>query len=122
MLRGFWTALGLVALGLGAVGLVLPLMPTTPFALLAVFAFGRGSPRLRRWMLAHPAVGPPIRRWNEAGAIARRHKLWAMAGMAASLVVSLAAGVPRTALVVQVLCLAGAAAFILTRPDGPAGG
>jgi uncharacterized protein len=121
MLRSLWTALGIVALGLGIVGLALPLLPTTPFVLLAAFAFGRGSPRLRRWTVEHPRFGPAVRRWEDEGAISRRHKGYAMAGMAASLVVSLALGVPQTALVIQAFCLAGAAAFVLTRPDGPAG-
>jgi uncharacterized membrane protein YbaN (DUF454 family) len=122
MLRGLWTTLGIVALFLGIVGAALPVLPTTPFVLLAAFAFGRGSPRLRRWTVEHPRFGPAVRRWEADGAISRRHKRYAMAGMAASLAVSLAAGVPQAALAVQALCLAGAAAFVLTRPDGPAGG
>ena len=122
MRRGLWTALGIVAAALGLVGLALPVLPTVPFMILAAFAFGRGSPRLRRWTVEHPTFGPPVRRWEEDGAISRRHKTFAVAGMAGSLALALAIGLPALALAAQALCLAGAAAFVLTRPDGPADG
>lgn len=111
-----WTALGLCCVALGLLGVVLPLLPTTPFMLLAAFAFGRGSPRLRRWLVGHPRFGPAIRRWEADGAIAPRHKALACGMMAVSLAIGLAAGLPRTALLVQAVCIAGAAAFVLTRP------
>lgn len=121
MLRSLWTGLGVVALALGIVGLALPIMPTVPFVILAAFAFGRGSPRMRRWTLRHPTLGPPVRRWERDGAISRRHKAYAVAGMGGSMVLGLLLALPWTALAAQALCLAGAAAFVLTRPDGPAG-
>lgn len=111
-----WTLLGLCCVGLGLLGVALPLLPTTPFMLLAAFAFGRGSPRLRAWVIGHPRFGPAVRRWEADGAISRRHKIYACVGMAASLGVGLASGLPRTALAVQAACLAGAATFVLTRP------
>jgi uncharacterized membrane protein YbaN (DUF454 family) len=122
MRRGLWTVFGLACVGIGLVGAALPLVPTTPFILLAAFAFARGSPRLRRWTLEHPRFGPTVARWEADGAIAPRHKRYACAAMALSLAVSLAAGIPTAALAIQALCLAGAALFVLTRPDGPAGG
>jgi uncharacterized membrane protein YbaN (DUF454 family) len=119
MRRTFWTGLGLVALALGGIGILLPLLPTTPFVLLAAFAFGRGSPRLRHWLETHPRFGPPIRAWEDHGAIAPRHKRGACVAMAATLGISTLAGLAPFVLAVQALCLGGAAAFILTRPDGP---
>jgi uncharacterized membrane protein YbaN (DUF454 family) len=115
----FWTVLGLVALALGVVGALLPLLPSTPFVLLAAFAFGRGSPRLRRWIEAHPRFGPPVRDWEAHGAIARPLKRLAVAVMAATFAIGVAAGLPPLALAVQAACLAGAGAYVLTRPDGP---
>ncbi len=120
MRRMFWNAIGFASLGLGFLGVALPLLPTTPFVLLAAFAFGRGSPRLRRWTLEHPRFGPAVTRWETHGAISRRHKAYACIGMGASLVLSLALGVPGAALAAQAACLAGAGAFVLTRPDGAA--
>ncbi len=119
MRRGLWTALGIVAAGFGIVGLALPVLPTVPFMILAAFAFGRGSPRLRRWTIEHPTFGPPVRRWEEDGAISRRHKTYAVVGMSASMLLGLALALPWTVLTAQALCLAGAGAFVLTRPDGP---
>ncbi len=118
MRRHLWILLGLVSLGLGLVGAVVPLLPTTVFMIFAAFAFGKGSPRLRAWIETHPRFGPPVRRWQRERAIAPRHKRAAAIAMAAGFGLSLALRVPGWVLAVQALCLIGAAAFVLTRPDG----
>lgn len=117
--RIFWTGMGSAFLALGAIGVLLPLLPTTPFVLLAAFAFARGSPRLRHWLESHPRFGPPIQDWERYGAIAPRAKRLATALMALTLALSLLAGLPLRLLAIQAACLAGAATFVLTRPDGP---
>lgn len=119
MQRIFWNAIGFACLGLGMIGAVLPLLPTTPFLLLAAFSFGQGSPRFRRWIEMHPRFGPPIARWEAHGAIERRHKWFAVIGCAMSLIVTMAIGLPIPILAIQAICLAGAMTFVLTRPDGP---
>jgi uncharacterized membrane protein YbaN (DUF454 family) len=65
-------ALGWLAFATGIVGIVLPLLPTTPFMLLAAALFARSSPRFHRWLLAHPWFGPPIHDWQLYRGI-RRH-------------------------------------------------
>lgn len=117
MTRPLFLGFGWFFVALGVVGIALPLLPTTPFLLLAALCFGRGSPRTRAWLVEHPRLGPPIRDWEERGAISRRAKLLACGAMAASLGLGLALHLPRYALVLQALCLGGAAIFILTRPD-----
>lgn len=120
-MRTLWFGLGIAAVAAGVVGIVLPLVPTTPFLLLAAFAFSRSSPRFEAWLLEHPKLGPPIRDWRAHRAIGRRAKVLAVGVMAAALVASWVAGVGTTILVVQIVVLAAVSAFILTRPDAPGG-
>lgn len=116
--RVLWTVFGWVALALGVIGLFLPVVPTTPFVILAAFAFGRGSPAMRRRLEESRHFGPAIRDWEERGAIRPRHKAAACLLMAASLVGAVILGLPATVLAVQAFALAAAGSFVLTRPSG----
>lgn len=120
--RIMWLTLGLVSTACGIAGVLLPLVPTTPFLLLAAFAFARSSPRLHNWLVTHPRLGPPIMEWRVHGAINRRAKIMAIAVMGATLALSLAMGVAGRLLLVQAVVLCTAAAFVLSRPDGPSAG
>lgn len=115
-MRLLWLALGVLALMLGALGAVLPLLPTVPFLLLAALAFARSSDRLHRWIVTHPVYGPPIRDWQQHGRIRRRGKVIALLSMAASLALSAALGVPGGILALQASVLAGVALYLVTRP------
>lgn len=79
-----WRALALLSLTLGLIGLVLPVLPTVPFLLLAAWAAGKGWPALETWLLNHARFGPPIRSWRERGAVPRRAKWLASLMMAFS--------------------------------------
>lgn len=65
---------GFVFLGLGALGILLPLLPTTPFVLLSAACFARSSERWHRWLLANETFGPMIRNWEEKRCISCRVK------------------------------------------------
>ncbi|WP_246616405.1 YbaN family protein [Thaumasiovibrio subtropicus] len=65
MSKPIWCFFGAVALILGIVGIVLPLLPTTPFILLSCACFSRGSERLHHWLISHPRFGPVIVNWQE---------------------------------------------------------
>jgi uncharacterized protein len=72
--RVLWLTAGWLALFTGIVGIFLPLLPTTPFVLLAAFCFSRGSERWEAWMLSHPRFGPMVRDWREYRAVPLRAK------------------------------------------------
>ncbi len=113
-----WLVLGWTCVALGFVGVVLPILPTTPFLILAAFAFSKSSPRLRRWLIEHNIFGGPIRDWEEKGAIRPRYKVMACTAMALVLGISLMTGVSGTILLIQLIAMGGAATFILSRPNG----
>lgn len=80
LVRGLFLALGLLFVGIGMVGVLLPVLPTTPFLILAAACFARSSVRLEAWLLDHPRFGPTLRDWRERGAIPRQAKAMALAG------------------------------------------
>lgn len=74
---------GLFALGLGIIGVFLPIMPTVPFLILAAFCFARSRPEWEQRLLDHPQYGPTLRDWRERGAVRRRVKIVAISAMSA---------------------------------------
>ena len=80
--RAVWAGAGSLCLALGIAGVFLPLLPTTPFVLLAAFCFSRGSTRVERWLLAHARFGPMVRDWRARRAVPRRAKQFASLMMA----------------------------------------
>lgn len=121
MKRWVFLLLGLVLTGLGIVGAFVPLMPTTIFLILAAGCFTHSSPRLEKWLLEHAQFGPTLRAWRENGAIPPRAKALACAGMALGFVLFFAFAHPGLLLALGVgAALAACAAFVLSRPSGPA--
>lgn len=82
--RWLWLVCGGVCLATGFVGIALPLLPTTPFILLAAFCFSRGSERYEHWLLTHPRFGPMVRDWRAHRAVPLRAKQFAIVTMAIS--------------------------------------
>ena len=118
--RRLWVIAGGFALGVGVVGIVVPLLPTTPFLILAAYCFSRGSRRLHDWLLNHRTLGPPIRDWREHRAVSGKAKLSAMIAIACLFALSVFLEAPDWALALQGVILGGVAVFLLTRPAPPA--
>jgi uncharacterized membrane protein YbaN (DUF454 family) len=115
--RSLWMLAGWLSLIIGLIGIVLPLLPTTPFILLAAFCFQRGSERLHKWLMRHPKFGPMIKDWRERGAISRKAKRNAIIALVAVIAISWLVGAGAHVIVIQAVVLSAVAIFILTRPD-----
>jgi uncharacterized membrane protein YbaN (DUF454 family) len=87
--RWLFIAAGSVCVALGLVGLFLPLLPTTPFLLLAAACYARGSRRFYDWLLANRTFGPLIHEWRTHRSIPYRTKISAIGLMSATLGVSI---------------------------------
>jgi uncharacterized membrane protein YbaN (DUF454 family) len=89
MKRQLYLTAGLISVALGSIGVVLPLLPTVPFMILAAFCFANSSPRLESWLLEHRIFGTHIRNWRDRRAITRRGKWAATLAFAVSCVIAL---------------------------------
>ena len=112
-----WAALGLICVGLGLIGIVLPILPTVPFMLLAAFFFARSSERLHNWLITHPIFGPPIVDWQSSGAINPRVKRIATVSIGVVYGISLALGLKLWLLLLQAAILTAVLVFIWSRPN-----
>jgi len=70
---------GTISLALGSIGVVMPVLPTTPFVLISAYCFYRSSERLHHWLVHHPRFGPIILRVRRGEGITLRVKLFALA-------------------------------------------
>ncbi|WP_208442383.1 YbaN family protein [Bartonella raoultii] len=77
-LRICYYVAGWVMIALAVIGIVLPIMPTVPFLLIASWCFARSSPRFHRWLHNHRIFGPPIKQWEEKKAISTLVKVLAV--------------------------------------------
>ncbi len=114
-MRTTYLLLGHLSLAAGFVGIFVPLLPTTPFILLAAVCYSRGSDKFHTWLNSHPRFGPLIQAWSERGAIGVRAKVLASVTIAASIafsVVKLSHPWSMVALFIGLAVLT----FILSRP------
>lgn len=116
-LRAVLLVSGWLCVGLGLIGVLLPVLPTTPFLILASICFARSSPRCHRWLLSRPHLGPAILDWELEGAIRTRAKV--LATLALTLVIGATAVFAPVSLGVRLAVVGvgvAVAAFICSRP------
>ncbi len=88
--RGIFAVIGTISLAFGVIGILLPVLPTTPFVLLAAACYVRVSPRLYGWLLGQPALGPIITDWRRSRSLPPGVKRRAIVLVALTFAVSIA--------------------------------
>jgi len=120
-MRQIYFILGFFFTIIGAIGIVIPLLPSTPFFLLATGCFARSSERFHNWLLNHPKIGAQITDWQKNGVISLRAKILATVFMVinASFPLWLISGIslPVKFLVGIIMC--AVLVFIWSRPSNP---
>jgi hypothetical protein len=117
-MRSLYFLLGWFFFGVGAVGTVVPGLPTTPFMLLALWAFSKSSQRFYDWLYAHPVFGPPLQRWRNHRVIPGTAKLLAVATMTASLAyLAFFTDISIWIKMLAAMVMLYGAAFILSKPS-----
>ena len=115
--RVLYLCLGAGFFGLGLLGVLLPVLPTTPFMLLAAWAFARSTQRLHTWLTTHPLFGPPIQRWQAHRVIPPPAKAVAISAMALSMGAAIWKEAPPALLILMGAVMVGGAVFILRCPN-----
>jgi hypothetical protein len=117
--RVLWLALALLCAGVALVGVVVPVLPSAPFALVAAYGAARGSTRFHAWLLGHRSLGPLIRDWELHRAVSRRAKRLALAVMVLSGLASVLLAPSPAIAAAAVVALASAATWLWLRPEPP---
>jgi len=116
--RWLWASAGVVALGLGLLGAFLPVLPTTPFMIVAAWCFAKSSRRLYNYILSNGVFGPLVYRWQTSGSIPVKAKIAAVGliivTFTLTLVFAVTAPIPRVILVVIGVSVS---AWLITRPS-----
>ncbi|BEH11078.1 MULTISPECIES: YbaN family protein [Geobacter] len=121
MIKWLFLTVGVIATGLGVIGIFLPLVPTTPFLLLAAACFARSSDRFHRWLVEHAHLGPMVRGYLEGTGIPRRAKTVAIAMVWLTVPSSAFLLVPMPWVRVLLLAIAtGVTIYLVRLPTAPA--
>lgn len=119
LMRVLYFSVGAISLILGVIGIVLPLLPTTPFLILSAFCFAKSSQRVHDWLIEHPYFGNTIVEWRKHGVINKKAKIIAMVTIFLTFMISVFLQVAPMILGIQFVVLSLVSLFILTRPSEP---
>ena len=112
-----WTAAGYAFFGIGLLGTVLPVLPTTIFWIVAAGCFAKGCPAMARKIFAWPGIGPSVEAFLSHGVIARKAKISALVGMAAGSGIVLLTALSLPAKLATLAVIALAALYVVSRPE-----
>ncbi|MFU8814560.1 MAG: YbaN family protein [Pseudomonadales bacterium] len=108
--------LAYLCIGLGIIGAFLPLLPTTPFVLVAAWAAAKGSPKLHHWLYQHPRLGAPLIAWEQKRAVPTGAKWLACCFMAISWIIMYSQTSGPVIPTITGLLFISVATFLITRP------
>ena len=119
-MRAIYFILGWFFFAIGAIGVLLPVVPTTPFMLLALWAFSRSSERFHNWLYNQHFFGPPLQMWQNHSVIPLAAKVMSISFMSISFVFMIFFSPIHIILklVIGLLMLYGAW-FVLSKPSNP---
>lgn len=118
-MKPLWFALGWLSFALGVIGAFLPILPTTPFLILAAFLFSRSSPRVHAWLISLPFAGPSLQEWNEHRIVRPRAKILCTIMMAISLgCIWVFSALPLWGLIGLTILLLSVLSYVLSRSNG----
>jgi uncharacterized protein len=119
VVRWAYAGLGLISVGLGALGIFVPGMPTTIFLIIALWSFARSSDRLHDWLFYHPRFGPFLSNWSRYGIMSRKAKWYAGLSIIVSYFLTVVIARNFVFSLVIGAILAGVTIYIITRPETP---
>jgi uncharacterized membrane protein YbaN (DUF454 family) len=122
MLRPIYIALGWIFVAIGVIGIVTPILPTTPFLLLAAGCFAKSSVRFHTWLMTHPKLSQPIIDWQTNGVIRRPAKILATCLIVVNVSFPLffIKTIPDHLKIIILIVISLVLLFIWTRPSSPA--
>ena len=116
-----YLGLGWLFFALGFIGAFLPVLPTTPFMILALGCFSKGSESLHNWLYNHPKYGPVLQDWDQHRMIPLKAKMTAITMMTISAAYLIfLSNIPNVAIIVSLGLMSWGAIYILTKPSRPA--
>ncbi len=113
--RRFFVIVGTIAVGIGVVGIIVPVLPTTPFLLLAAICYMRGSQRLYNALLCNRFIGSYVRNYLEGRGMSRKMKVWTLSLLWVAIVCTAALATDSLIIrIILVVVLTGVTIHILT--------
>lgn len=108
-------ALGWIFVGLGAIGVVLPILPTTPFLIVALMLFSKSSPRFHKRLLDNKWFGPPLKQWEQTKTVSRKTKQRATVLIVICFSISIFILIGKLALQLMLVGIAATCLFLIWR-------
>ena len=118
--KSLWfKALGLLLVAFGIIGIVLPVMPTTIFFILALTCFTRSSPALEQWLLNHPRYGVTLKQWQAHKVVPVKAKCYAAIGMLIGFIFLLYSNAPIWVICLVAVIEVSVMIYLILRPSSP---